>query len=74
MTRLNHYHYASIYIFQGPLSKGLYGRCKRFALYVVDSVVRYSVIAEDVDFDPAGDDFPEKVLAPAILEVLKENN
>jgi peroxiredoxin 5 len=62
----------SVYNFQGPISKGLLGRCKRFALYVVDGVVKYSVIAEDIDFDPAGDDFPEKVLAPAILEAIKE--
>jgi hypothetical protein len=40
---------------------------------VVDGEVKYSVVAEDLDFDPAGDDFPEKVLAPAILEAIKEN-
>lgn len=57
---------------QGPISVGIIGRCKRFALYVVDGVVKYSVIAEDLEFDPAGDDFPEKVLAPAILEAIKE--
>jgi hypothetical protein len=41
-------------------------------LYIEDGVVKYSVIAEDLEFDPAGDDFPEKVLAPAILEAIKE--
>ncbi len=40
------------------ISVGIIGRCKRFALYVVDGSVKYSVIAEDADFDPAGDDFP----------------
>jgi hypothetical protein len=56
---------------KGPIGKGLLGRCKRFALYVDDGTVNYSVIAEDADFDPAGDDFPEKVLAPAILNAIK---
>ena len=57
----------------GPIGKGLLGRCKRFALYVDDGTVKYSVIAEDPEFDPAGDDFPEKVLAPAILDAIKES-
>jgi peroxiredoxin len=59
-------------LLQGPISKGIIGRCKRFALYIEDGVVKYSVIAEDLEFDPAGDDFPENVLAPAILEAIKE--
>ena len=52
----------------GPRSVGLLGRCKRFAMYVVDNVVKGVAIAES-DFDPAGDDFPEKTLAPALLEM-----
>jgi len=29
------------------------------------------VTAEDVDFDPAGDDFPEKVLPTQVIAVLR---
>lgn len=58
----------------GPIGVGLLNRCKRFLLYVDDGVVKYSVTAEDVDFDPAGDDFPEKVLPaqaiPAIQKII----
>lgn len=56
----------------GPIGVGLLGRCKRFALYVEDSVVKYHVVAEDVDFDPAGDDFPEKVLPPQMIAAIQE--
>lgn len=56
----------------GPIGVGLLGRCKRFALYIEDGVVKYGVIAEDVDFDPAGDDFPEKVLPEQIIAKIKE--
>jgi hypothetical protein len=41
-------------------------------LYIEDGTVKYAVIAEDPEFDPAGDDFPEKVLADAILAAIKE--
>ena len=57
----------------GPIGKGLLGRCKRFALYVDDGTVKYATIAEDPEFDPAGDDFPEKVLAGAIVDAIKES-
>jgi 2-Cys peroxiredoxin 5 len=56
---------------EGPIGVGLLGRCKRFALYVVDGEIKFATVAES-DFDPAGDDFPEKVLAPALLEAIKE--
>lgn len=56
----------------GPIGLGLLGRCKRFALFLDDGEVKFATIAEDAEFDPAGDDFPEKVLASALLEAIKE--
>lgn len=56
----------------GPISVGLLNRCKRFILLVVDGKVVYKVIAEDVDYDPAGDDFPEKVLPAQIIPHVKQ--
>lgn len=56
----------------GPQSKGLFGRCKRFILLADHGKIVYKVIAEDVDFDPAGDDFPEKVLPDQILPQIKK--
>jgi len=55
----------------GPMSKLGYERCKRFALYIVDGVVKLVRVAEKDD-DPAGDDFPEVTLAPQMLEAIKE--
>lgn len=54
-----------------PIGDGLIGRCKRFAMYVVDGVVKFVAVAEN-EFDPAGDEFPEATLAPALLEAIKE--
>ena len=54
-------------IHPGPISVGIIGRCKRFALYVVDGEVKFSAVAEDPDFDPAGDEFPEATLVDALL-------
>ena len=51
----------------GPPSVGIIGRCKRFALHVVDGEVKYVAISEGPD-DPAGDDDPSASLAPAMLE------
>mmetsp|Transcript_3150 Transcript_3150/g.7587 ORF Transcript_3150/g.7587 Transcript_3150/m.7587 type:complete len:107 (+) Transcript_3150:451-771(+) len=56
----------------GPVSVGLLGRCKRFALYIDDGEVKYQSLAEDYDFDPAGDDFPEKVMPPQMMEAIKK--
>ena len=53
----------------GPQSKGIIGRCKRFALYVVKGEVKYVAISEAED-DPAGDDRPEATLAQAMLGVI----
>ena len=49
-------------IHEGPQSVGLVGRCKRFALYVEDGVVKILRVAEAPN-DPAGDDFPDITLA-----------
>ena len=57
----------------GPQGKGLHDRCKRFALYIVDGtvkIVRVSDAGPNGEEDPAGDDFPEKTLAPAMLEAI----
>lgn len=50
------------------IGKGLLGRSKRYAMHVVDGEVKAVAIAES-EFDPAGDDFPEKTLAPALIEM-----
>mmetsp|Transcript_60609 Transcript_60609/g.91466 ORF Transcript_60609/g.91466 Transcript_60609/m.91466 type:complete len:120 (+) Transcript_60609:239-598(+) len=55
---------------QGPQSIGLLNRCKRFALYVVDGVVKIVRVAEAPD-DPAGDDFPDVTLAEAMMEAIE---
>ena len=55
---------------KGPLGVGLVGRCKRFALYIVDGVVKLVRVAEKED-DPAGDDFPDTTLADAMLDAIK---
>ena len=51
---------------EGPARDGLIGRCKRWAMFVDDGVVKNVAVAES-EFDPAGEDFPEKTLAPALL-------
>lgn len=53
----------------GPESKGLFGRCKRFAMHVENGIVQYVAVSESED-DPAGDEFPESTCAPAMLEAL----
>lgn len=54
----------------GPKSVGLINRCKRFALYIVDGVVKIVRIAEQED-DPAGDAFPDVTLAESMVEAIK---
>jgi len=56
----------------GPVAKGLIGRSKRFALYIENGVVRYQALAEDPEFDPAGDDFPEKTMHEQMIAAIKE--
>lgn len=54
----------------GPVSKGLVGRCKRFAMHVVNNVVQYVAVSES-DCDPAGDDDPDATCGPAMIEAIK---
>lgn len=55
----------------GPQSKGLYGRCKRHAIYAVNGEIKAIQIAEKED-DPAGDAYPEATLADTMLKVIEE--
>jgi peroxiredoxin len=52
----------------GPRSKGLLGRSKRFAMIVENNIITAMAVAE-AESDPAGDDFPEKTLAPALIKM-----
>lgn len=54
---------------EGPRSKGLYGRCKRHAIYAVNGEIKAINVSEKPD-DPAGDDDPSLTLAPAMLEAI----
>jgi len=54
----------------GPQSVGLFGRSKRFALYIDDGVVKVCRVAEAED-DPAGDARPDVTLAPAMIDAIK---
>ena len=53
-----------------PATNGLVGRCKRFAMYVVNNVVQNVVVSENYD-DPTGDKDPTATCADAILYSLK---
>jgi len=57
----------------GPKSVGLINRCKRFALYVDDGIVKIVRVAERED-DPAGDEFPDVTLAESMVEAIKALN
>lgn len=54
----------------GPL--GVLGnlRCKRFALFVDDGVIKVESVSEGPD-DPAGDEDPSASCAPAMLKAIK---
>ena len=55
----------------GPTEgKGLWGRCKRHAIYAVNGEIKAVHIAEAED-DPAGDDRPENTLADAMIEAIR---
>jgi len=58
-------------IHPGPYSVGIIGRCKRFAMYLVDGTVKLLKVSERSD-DPAGDDDPSATLADAMLKSIKE--
>eukprot|EP00804_Cyclotella_cryptica_P012894 CCRYP_002248-RA/>CCRYP_002248-RA protein AED:0.37 eAED:0.37 QI:118/1/1/1/1/1/3/272/171 len=53
----------------GPISVGIVGRCKRFAIYAVGGVVKYVAVSEAED-DPAGDARPEATMADAMLRAV----
>lgn len=55
----------------GPRSVGIVNRCKRFAMIVDKGTITAMAVAES-ELDPAGDDFPEKTLASALIEMAKE--
>jgi peroxiredoxin len=55
----------------GPTSVGIIGRCKRFAMYVDNSVIKYVAVSEAED-DPAGDDDPSATCYDAMLAAIKE--
>lgn len=57
-------------IHPGPYSVGIIGRCKRFALYLENGVVKLVKVSERAD-DPAGDDDPSETLAPSMLKAIK---
>lgn len=53
----------------GPPSVGIIGRCKRFAMYIMDGVIKHVVISEGPD-DPAGDGDPSQTLAEGMLKTI----
>ena len=57
----------------GPVSVGLIGRSKRFAMYVENNIVKYVAVSESED-DPAGDANPESTCAPAMIEAIQKLN
>jgi len=59
----------------GPMGVLGYPRCKRFALYIDNGIVKIVRVAEAGPAgqeDPAGDEFPEVTLAPSMIEAIKE--
>ena len=51
----------------GPMSVLGNNRCKRFAMYVVDGVIKHIEVSHS-ESDPAGDDFPEASCIDNMLE------
>ena len=62
----------------GPQGKGLVNRCKRFALYAENGVVKSLQVSQGPgpmgEEDPAGDDFPEASCAPNMLKEIMALN
>jgi peroxiredoxin len=54
----------------GPADAGIVGRCKRFAMYVENCVVKYVAVSEGPD-DPAGDADPSTTCCEAMLDAVK---
>mmetsp|Transcript_79670 Transcript_79670/g.231298 ORF Transcript_79670/g.231298 Transcript_79670/m.231298 type:complete len:98 (-) Transcript_79670:301-594(-) len=56
----------------GPTEeKGLWGRCKRHAIYAVNGEIKAIQVAEGPD-DPAGDAHPEPTLADTMIEIIEK--
>ena len=55
----------------GPVSVGIIGRSKRFALIVKDGTVAHVAVSE-AEGDPAGDSDPSASLAEAMLEAIEK--
>ena len=53
----------------GPASVGIVGRCKRFAMYVEQNVVKYVAVSESDD-DPAGDADPSATCHEAMIKAI----
>jgi len=59
----------------GPMGVLGYKRCKRFALYVEDGIIKIAKVSEMGPMgeeDPAGDSFPEDTLAPSMIAAIKQ--
>lgn len=54
----------------GPQGKGLFGRCKRHAIYVDNGVIKAINVSEKED-DPAGDADPSNTLADAMIQAIE---
>ena len=55
----------------GPLSVGLFARCKRYAFYAEKGTVKVVNVSE-YEGDPAGDDYPELTLPASMIEAIKK--
>lgn len=58
----------------GPMSVLGYARCKRFAMYLEDGIIKVLKVSEKGPMgqeDPAGDEFPEDTLAPSMIAAIK---
>lgn len=54
----------------GPISVGIIGRCKRFAIYAVNGEIKAINVSEAED-DPAGDSNPEATMPEAMLKAIE---
>lgn len=57
----------------GPQGKGLFGRCKRHAIYAKNGEIKAVRISEKPD-DPAGDDDPSLTLAESMMDAIRESS
>lgn len=55
----------------GPMEKGLFGRCKRHAIYAVNGEIKAIRISEKED-DPAGDKDPSLTLVESMLQAIQQ--